>query len=399
MEKLVSVVIPIYNEEENIPLIYRALTQVFSSIKKQYNYQLIFVNDGSKDTSWDLISNLSDKDSSVVGIKFSRNFGYQMALTAGHDYAQGNAVITIDADFQDPPELILKMIKEWEKGFYIVYAKRIARNDGFLKDTTATLYYKLLSIVADVAIPRNVGDFRLLDKKVVQEIKKCREISRYWRGLVAWTGFKSTTIAFKRPERFAGETGYTWRKLIKLAFDGLTSFSLFPLEIAAYIGVFVCGTGTFMLLYIIRDAYFNYAYYPLFKWLCVFIYIAMGVQFLLFWLLGKYIGDVYFRQKRRPLYIIEEQRGVDSFFKKRACMKKKISIVIPVYNEQETLFQLFHQLQEALIALKNDYEYEVIFVNDGSKDASWNIICGFTKKYSWVKGLSFSLVTLVIKWL
>lgn len=309
MKKLISVVIPIYNEEENIPLIYEALARVFAIVKKKYKYQFIFVNDGSSDHSWALIQELSKKDKNVMGLKFSRNFGYQMALTAGHDYAQGNAVITIDADFQDPPELILKMIQEWEKGFYIVYAKRIARSDGFLKDTTASLYYKLLTLVADVTIPRNVGDFRLLDKKVVTEIKKCREIARYWRGLVAWTGFKSTTIEFVRPERVVGQSGYTWIKLIKLAFDGLTSFSSFPLELAAYIGSFVCGTGSFMLLYIVRDTYFRHAYYPLFKWLCVFIYIAMGIQFLLFWLLGKYVGDVYFRQKRRPLYIVEERLG------------------------------------------------------------------------------------------
>lgn len=278
----------------------------------------MFVNDGSRDNSWRLIQELSQKNQYVIGIKFSRNFGYQMALTAGHDCAQGDAVITIDADLQDPPELILDMIHKWEKGFLIIYAKRIARNDGFLKDTTAALYYKLLSLVSEVEIPRNVGDFRLIDKKVVHEIRKCKELSRYWRGLVAWTGFKSAIIEFKRPERIAGETGYTWKKLIKLAFDGLTSFSLFPLEIAAYVGLFVCSTGAFMFLYITWDFCIYGAYYPLFKWLSVIIYMAMGIQFLLLWFLGVYIGDIYFRQKNRPLYIVDERLGFFSESKKRS---------------------------------------------------------------------------------
>ncbi|MFT6765284.1 MAG: glycosyltransferase involved in cell wall biosynthesis [Alteromonas naphthalenivorans] len=311
MKKVISVVIPIYNEEENISLIYQALYVIFEDIKDTYDYQLLFINDGSRDNSWSLIQELSKDNKHVVGLSFSRNFGYQMALTAGHDYAQGDAVITIDADLQDPPELILDMIRKWEQGFLIVYAKRIARNDGWLKDSTAALYYKLLALVADIDIPRNVGDFRLLDKKVVHEIRKCKEISRYWRGLVAWTGFRSTFIEFTRPERIAGETGYTWKKLIKLAFDGLTSFSLFPLEIAAYVGLFVCATGLFMFCYITWDALVRGAYYPLFKWLSVMIYIAMGIQCLLLWFLGKYVGKIYFRQKKRPLYIIDEHLGFE----------------------------------------------------------------------------------------
>lgn len=309
MKKLISVVIPIYNEEENIPLIYQALGSVFEKIKHKHAHQFLFINDGSCDNSWQLISELAQKDKHVVGIKFSRNFGYQMALTAGHDHAEGDAVITIDADLQDPPELILEMVNEWEKGFLIVYAKRIAREDGFIKDTTAALYYKLLSLVSDVEIPRNVGDFRLIDKKVVDEIRRLKELSRYWRGLVAWTGFKSSVIEFKRPQRIAGETGYTWKKLIKLAFDGLTSFSLFPLEIAAYVGIFTCGTGLFMFLYITWDTLIRGAYYPLFKWLSVMVYITMGVQFLLLWFLGIYVGDIYFRKKNRPLYIVEQRLG------------------------------------------------------------------------------------------
>ena len=307
MKKLISVVIPVYNEQENLPTIYHALCDIFEPIKNTYDYEFLFIDDGSKDASWELIQQFSKQHLWVKGVSFSRNFGYQMALTAGHDYAQGDAVITIDADLQDPPKLIFEMIQKWEKGFYIVYARRISRNDGWLKDITAALFYKLLSHVAEVDIPRNVGDFRLIDKKVVYEIKQCREPFRYWRGLVSWTGFKSTIIEFRRPERAAGETGYTWKKLIKLGFDGLTSFSLFPLEIAAYVGIFVLGTGTFMLGYIVKDVVIKGAHYPLFKWLSVVVYMCMGLQFLLLWLLGTYAGRFYSKQKQRPVYIIEKE--------------------------------------------------------------------------------------------
>ena len=172
MKKRISIIIPIYNEEKNILVVYEALHNTLRPFEKRYIIELLFINDGSKDNSWRLIESLSQQDKRIKGVSFSRNFGYQMALTAGHDYAQGDAVITIDADLQDPPELIAEMICKWEAGFSIVYARRIARNDGFLKDFTASVFYKILSLVSEINIPSNVGDFRLLDKKVVFEIKK-----------------------------------------------------------------------------------------------------------------------------------------------------------------------------------------------------------------------------------
>jgi polyisoprenyl-phosphate glycosyltransferase len=309
MQKTISIVVPVYNEQENVFLLYEELQKTIQKCSVKYNWEIIFVNDGSVDESWKIITALKKNDQRIKGISFSRNFGHQMALAAGYDAAQGDVIITLDADLQDPPNLILEMLEKWEKGVYIVYARRVARNDGWLKDTVAHLYYKFLHFVAEVKIPRNVGDFRLIDRKVLNAINGSQEPTRYWRGLVAWTGFKHAFVDFKRQERIAGTTGYTWAKSLKLGFDGLTGFSFFPLELAAYIGAFVIGTGLFMLGYITFDAVMYGTRYPLFKWLTTIIYIFTGVQFLLTWLVGEYIGRMYMQQKQRPLYIIENTTG------------------------------------------------------------------------------------------
>lgn len=298
--------IPIYNEEGNIPLIHRELNTFLQSISHIYDYEIILVNDGSQDTSWSLIQDLANKDLRIKALTFSRNFGHQIALTAGYDCAQGDAVISMDADMQDPPKLLLDLIQKWEQGYQIVYARRIDRRDSFLKRLTAKLYYKFLDLISDVKIPRNVGDFRLIDKKVLATLNSCREKARYFRGMVAWTGFSHTFIDFARPNRLAGTTGYTWKKMFKLAFDGMTGFSMFPLKLAAYVGIFVVATGSLMFLYISFDALIYQTNYPLFKWLVTIIYIFMGVQFLLLWFLGEYIGRIHDQQKGRPLYIVAD---------------------------------------------------------------------------------------------
>jgi len=307
--KKVSIIIPIYNEEGNIKKLYETLYPILESLNF-YRFELIFVNDGSKDSSLRLLKEIARRDSRIKVLSFSRNFGHQMALSAGYDYADGEAIITMDADMQDPPELICALLQKWENGFNIVYARRSDRSDSFLKKCTAHIYYKLLDAVSDVSIPRNVGDFRLIDKKVAQELKQSREKSPYLRGLVAWTGFSHTFIDFKRPNRNQGITGYTWKKMFKLAFDGLTGFSLFPLKIAAFMGMFVIGTGVAMFTYITIDALMFKVHYPLFKWLVTIIYIFMGIQFLLLWLIGEYIGRIFEQQKGRSLYIIDEKINV-----------------------------------------------------------------------------------------
>jgi dolichol-phosphate mannosyltransferase len=304
MQKTISIIIPVYNEERNIPLVYNALKDVFSS--SLFDYRIVFVNDGSKDQSWNIIKSLTEQSPCVEGVSFSRNFGYQMALAAGYDYAQADAVIVMDADLQHPPHIIPDMIKKWEEGYEIVYGRRSHREEGWLRKITGTLYYKLLKMVSEVKIPGDVSDFCLIDKKVHDVIKKCRDKEPYMRGTVAWTGFSYTFVDFVSVARVQGSSSYNWIKLIKLGFDGITTLSRFPLKIAAYIGSFVIVTGMLMFFYISFDSFCFHARYPLFKWLTVVLYIATGIQFLLMWLLGEYIGRIYTQLKERPLYVVNE---------------------------------------------------------------------------------------------
>lgn len=309
MKKIVSIIIPVYNEQESLFLLYEELSPILEKLSDTYDWECIFVNDGSHDASWQVITALRKQNNRIKGLSFSRNFGHQMALAAGYNAAKGDVLISMDSDLQDPPVLIPEMIKKWQEGFPVVYARRTARNDGWFKDTVASLYYRFLHLVAEVKIPRNVGDFRLIDRKVLQAINATQESTRYWRGLVAWTGFKHAFVDFERQERIAGTPSYTWAKSLKLGFDGLTGFSFFPLELAAYVGIFVIGTGFLMLGYITYDAVLLGTRYPLFKWLTTIIYIFTGVQFLLTWLVGEYIGRMYMQQKQRPLYIVDETVG------------------------------------------------------------------------------------------
>jgi dolichol-phosphate mannosyltransferase len=304
MQKKISFVLPIYNEEGNIPLMYTQLCEVVLQLEKDFEIQIVLVNDGSRDQSWPLLEKLVQHDERITAINLSRNFGHQLALTAGYDHASGDAVITMDADLQDPPHLVLQMIDKWLAGADIVYARRADRTDGFLKKLTADLYYRFLDTISDVRIPRYVGDFRLIDKKVLSFLQTSREKSRYLRGMVAWAGFKQEFIDFKRPNRHAGVTGYTWSKMIKLAFDGMTGFSLFPLRVAAFVGLFVVLSGAGMFFFMIADMLIYAVSYPLFKWLAVIMYLFMGLQFLLLWIVGEYIGRIFEQQKGRPLYLI-----------------------------------------------------------------------------------------------
>lgn len=311
MNYKISIILPVYNEATNISLVYYELKKIFSCLAGEFEYEIIFVNDGSVDSSWQCITELCSHDLKIIGINFSRNFGHQMALTAGYDKASGDIIITMDADLQDPPELLIDMIAWWKKGYPIVYARRIDRNDSLAKKITAYWYYYFLEKISDIRIPRNVGDFRLIDKKVLYYLRQCGEKSRYLRGMVAWSGFKYAYIDFKRPNRVSGQTGYTWSKMFKLAFDGVTGFSLFPLRLAAYIGSFVVLTGCALFLLVTIDALLYSTYYPLFKWLVIILYIFTGIQFLLLWFLGEYIGRIFEQQQGRPLYIISDTINIE----------------------------------------------------------------------------------------
>jgi dolichol-phosphate mannosyltransferase len=305
MEKIdYSVVVPVYNEEGNIGELHKQLSKIF----EKQSWELILVNDSSKDKSLAIIKNLSEKDKAVKYISFSRNFGHQAALTAGMDYAQGKAIITMDCDLQDPPQIIPEMIRKWKAGNYIVYARRKNyRNDNFLKKWGSKMYYGLLDKFSEVKIPRNVGDFRLVDRKVIDQLKNMKEKARYLRGMVAWLGFKYDFVDYQRPDRKHGESGYTFSKLFRLAMEGILNFSLIPLKAGLLLGIVSIFSGSLFLLYMLLDFLINNQVYQLYKWLAVAMLIMMGFLFMLIWILGEYIGRIYDETRGRPLYVLNDK--------------------------------------------------------------------------------------------
>lgn len=305
MRKKVSIIIPVYNEEKNLIALFEQLCNSIVQLDN-FDFEIIFVNDGSKDSSWATINQLAQRYSFVKGINFSRNFGHQIALSAGYDFATGDIMITMDADLQHPPHMIPNMIEKWQEGYAVVYVKSNTRNDRFFKKITALSYYRILHAMVHITIPRNVADFRLIDKKVAYALRKSKEKHRYLRGMVAWAGFKHIVISCQFGERLSGVSGYTWKKMLKLAFDGLTSFAHFPLRIASYIASVIIIIGIICFLILIYNACLYTTQYSLFKWLLTFIYISMGIQFFLSCLVGELVSRMYDTSKHRPLYIISE---------------------------------------------------------------------------------------------
>ncbi|MCJ8014728.1 glycosyltransferase family 2 protein [Paenibacillus sp. KQZ6P-2] len=264
-------------------------------------------NDGSKDRSADIVRDLSIWDPSVKLIDFSRNFGHQIAITAGMDYAAGDAVIVIDADLQDPPELILQMIEKWRNGYEVVYAKRIKRNgETRFKKWTASLFYRLLRASTEIPIPVDTGDFRLMDRKVTEEMKRLPENNRFVRGLVSWVGYRQTAIEYERQERFAGETKYPLKRMIKLSLDGITSFSYKPLKLSGYLGSLLSGVGFLYLLYVLYLAIFTEGTTKGWPSLIGIMFIFNGFVLIMLGILGEYVGRIYDETKGRPLYIVRE---------------------------------------------------------------------------------------------
>jgi len=310
-KQLISLVIPAYKEEKNIPLIYKEIQDTLVGIKK-YDFEIIFVNDGSSDSTWFEIEKLCISDKKVKGVNLSRNFGHQAALTAWLESANWDAIISMDCDMQDPVWVAAEMILEWENWFEVVYARRKNRNDNFLKKQTALIYYRLLSKISDTQIPRNVWDFRLIDKKVLKAFLSLKEKDRYIRGMFAWLGFKTTFVDFDRPERIHGETGYTWRKMIQLAMDGILNFSMFPLRIWFIIWVFMIFLSFIFICYMILGTIMQWSiiYYELYKWISVLWFWVLGLQFIFIWILWEYVGRVYNETRERPLYIISETRNI-----------------------------------------------------------------------------------------
>lgn len=307
--KLLSVVVPVYNEEAVILETNKRLNAALSSIDMEY--EIIYVNDGSRDKTALIVNDLCSKDTRLKFLNFSRNFGHQIAITAGMDYAKGDAIVVIDADLQDPPELIADMVKEWRNGYDVVYAKRISREgETFFKKFTAKCFYRILNMLTDVKMPNDVGDYRLIDKKVAQALKLVNEKNRYIRGIISWLGFKQTAVEFERSKRFAGETKYPLKKMLKFAFDAITSFSLKPLKMASYLGCLLSGIGFLYLIIVIFQYFFGNTQPGWASMLAVTLFFN-GVILIILGILGEYIGRIYDEVKDRPLYIIANSMNID----------------------------------------------------------------------------------------
>ncbi len=305
-----TIIAPIYNEVENIPLLYTRVSEVMAQTGEPWEF--VMVDDGSSDGSTEAILELKAQDEKVKPVIFARNFGHQIAVTAGLDYSRGEAVIIIDADLQDPPEAILDLIQKWKEGFEVVYAVRSKRvGETWFKLFTASAFYRLIQRITDVNIPMDTGDFRLLDRKVVQVLNGMREKHRFLRGMSVWVGFKQTGVEYERAERFAGETKYPLKKMIRFASDAITGFSFFPLQLAMYLGFITAGISFISILVVIvlrlsgSQAFFGQA-----TTLIAVLFLG-GVQLISIGLLGEYIGRLYDEAKGRPLYITRENMEVE----------------------------------------------------------------------------------------
>ncbi|MFN3414417.1 MAG: glycosyltransferase family 2 protein, partial [Thermoanaerobaculum sp.] len=302
-----SVVVPVFNEEENLPELYRRLKAVLSTAVS--SWEVLFVDDGSRDRSWELISGLAESDPHVRGLRFSRNFGHQMAFAAGLDHARGQAVVIMDADLQDPPELIPQLLAKYREGFEVVYAVRVARHgETFFKKLTAKLFYRLLARITSVQIPLDTGDFRLMGRRAVEAFRRLPERHRFTRGLVAWLGFPQTGVPYERAPRHAGTTKYPLRKMVRFAVDAITSFSHVPLQLATWLGFIVSGFAFFYILVVIVLKFAGISW-PGYTSIMAAILFLGGVQLVMVGLLGEYVGRIYDEVKRRPLYLVAEEVG------------------------------------------------------------------------------------------
>ena len=303
-----SIVIPVFNEEDVIPETYSRLKQVMEDCGG--HYELLFVDDGSTDDSTKILKDLCQKDSKVKLLIFSRNFGQQAALSAGIDFSSGKAVVLIDADLQDPPEVILKMVKKWKEGYDVVYAKRTKRKgENFLKRLTAALFYRLLKVLTDHEIPVDVGDFKLIDRKVCDSLKNIREKGRFLRGLISWVGFKQTEVEYVREERWAGSTKYYFKKRLNLALDALLSFSYKPLKITLSIGLILSGFSLLYLTVALYQKLFIQDTFVVWAFLLAINIFFNGILLIALGIVGRYIARIYEELKDRPLYIVADNRG------------------------------------------------------------------------------------------
>ncbi len=306
--KKISVIVPMYYEEKVAEECYNRLTNVLKNIK-DYEYEIIVINDGSKDKTLEILEKLAQNDENLKVISFTRNFGHQAAVTAGLKYVTGDAIVIIDADMQDPPELIPEMLKLWEDGNEIIYGKRKTREgETAFKLLTAKMFYNTLNALSDVEIPKDTGDFRLVDRKVVDTINLLPEHNKFLRGLFSWVGYKQTPFEYERKERFAGKTKYSLKKMLKLASDGIISFSNKPLKIVGGLGIISIIISICILIYALLSYIFKLNNLSS-GWTSLMVAITFfaGVQLLSMWIMSEYIGRIYDETKQRPQYIIDKK--------------------------------------------------------------------------------------------
>ena len=301
----ISVIIPTYNEEANINMLFERLRKVMDKITSQY--ELLFINDGSQDNSIVLIKALARQFPQVKYIDFSRNFGHQIAVTAGLDKVQGKAVVIIDADLQDPPELIADLYNKLQEGYEVVYAKRKSRKgESFFKLWTAKAFYRLLSKMTSISIPVDTGDFRIIDRKIVEILRQMPEKNKYIRGQISWIGYDQTFVEYDRDERLGGKTGYPLSKMLRLAIDGITAFSDIPLKIVTFFGFFVSVFAFLVMTYALYSRFFKSQYEPGWTSLIISILFIGGIQMIAIGIIGEYLSRMNNNIRNRPLYIIKD---------------------------------------------------------------------------------------------
>lgn len=301
-----SLVLPVYNEEAGLVELHRRVTEVLRA--RSWRYEIIFVNDGSRDASWARILELSNRDRCVCGVNLSRNFGHQIAITAGIELSRGAVVVVMDSDLQDPPELIPKMYERYEAGYDVVYAQRRKREgETWFKEWTAKIFYRLMRRMTTIDIPLDTGDFRLMSRRVVDDLTRLQEQSRFVRGLVTWVGYNQTPILYDRDARHAGSTKYPFSKMVKFALDGITGFSSQPLRLASHVGLFFAMASLALMLFLmLYKVGGGEGIIPGWTSLAVAVLFLGGVQLLAIGILGEYVGRIYDQVKRRPLYLVRE---------------------------------------------------------------------------------------------
>jgi len=302
---LISYVLPIYREEGNIDLLHERISAAVATI--DVDVELIFVNDGSPDGSLDRLIELSRRDHRVTVIDLARNFGHQVAVSAGIDHARGDAIVIMDADLQDPPEVSLELIREWQDGWDVVYAQRRTRKDGAFKRLSASAFYRVLGVMSSVDIPRNTGDFRLIDRAVADQLRRYGEHARFLRGIISEIGFKQKAVLFDRDARHSGTTGYPLRKMIKFAVDGITSFSAKPLQLISRAGLVMSFLALLGILYVMGVRIFApERVVEGWTFIVTAVFLVGGLQLLLMGIIGTYVGRIYDEVKGRPLYGVQE---------------------------------------------------------------------------------------------